>query len=128
LSSGVGLCIAFQPLNGLKANRLSTRSLGFVGERDLLAAGAVPALIFAQHKRDNSMAAVLVPFELTAQGTRDEVGYGQRQPIHVHVRAWAAVLILPDARLEGRQMLVRPSPVALQGRRLMSDKPEGANA
>jgi len=99
-----------------------------VGQQDLLAAGAVPALILAQNKRDDSMPAVLVPGELTVQGTRHEVSDTERQPVDMNVLSWAAVLIPPDARPEYRKIRVGLPPVALERRRLMSHKPEGAKA
>jgi hypothetical protein len=69
LSSGVGFCESSERLDSLKANRLPAYGLSLASQQDLLAAGAVPALVLAQHKSNDSMLTVLVPFELTTQGT-----------------------------------------------------------
>jgi hypothetical protein len=69
LSSGVGLGIAFQRLNSINGYRFSACSLSFVYQQNLLAAGAMPALVLTENKRDHHMPAVPVPAELTAKGT-----------------------------------------------------------
>jgi hypothetical protein len=88
----------------------------------------MPALILAQDKRDHRVPAVLVPGEMTVQGTCHEVSDTERQPVDMNLCSWAAVLIPPGARLECRKMRVGLTPVALERRRLMSHKPEGAKA
>jgi hypothetical protein len=87
----------------------------------------MPALILPENKRSDPMPPVFIPLELPGERTRDEIRHSECQPIDMHVSAWAALLILPSAGPECRQMLVGLAPVAMKRRRLVGYKPEGAN-
>jgi hypothetical protein len=88
----------------------------------------VPTLLLAQDKRDNPVAAVLIPLQLTAERAGDELSDTQREAIDEDESPWPAILIPPRRGSEGRQMLVRLQPVPVKRRGLVSDEPEGANA
>jgi len=115
-------------LDHLDVERVSRWSFGLVGQQNLLPAGPVPALVLTENECHDSVPAVLVPLELTAERTKDEISHAEGKTVDVHVRCRPPFLILPDAGFEGRQMRVGLAPVVVQGRGLMSDKPEGANA
>ena len=48
------------------------------------------------------MPAILVPPQLAAQRTGNEIGDAEREPVHMHLRLQPAILILPDRGFEGR--------------------------
>ena len=88
----------------------------------------MPALALAQDQHHDPVPVVFVPLELPTERTRDEISDTEREPVNMHVSGRAALLILPEAGPERRQVLIGLAPVLLQGCRLMRNKPEGANA
>jgi hypothetical protein len=128
LRLSVCIPIAFQGLNGREVKRVSARGFGLEGQEDHLAAGSVPALVLAQDERHDPVPVVLVPPELPAERTRDEISDIEGEPVDMHVSGGPTLLILPEAGPERRQVLIGLAPILLQSRRLMRNKPEGANA
>src|SRR3954470_5588095 len=82
----------------------------------------------ARNRYHDPVPVVLVPPELPAERTRDEIRDTKGEPVDMHVSGRAALLILPEAGPERRQVLIGLAPILLQSRRLMRNKPEGANA
>jgi hypothetical protein len=71
-----------------------------VGQQNLLAAGAVPALILPEDERDDTVPVVLVPVELPAERAGHEVGHSEHQSIHMHVSTRPPLLVPPNTGLE----------------------------
>jgi hypothetical protein len=127
-SLGISICIALHRLDYLKFKRSPMWRLSPVGQEDSFSAGAVPTLVLTKNKCDDPVLAIHVPLKLTGEGTGDKIRDAERQVVDMHMRSRLAILILPGCGFEGREMWVRPKPIMMQGRRLMSDQPEGANA
>src|SRR3954470_1991710 len=125
----LGVCtpIAPQGLNGREVERVSACRFSPEGQQDRLAAGPMPALVLAQDEHHDPVPVVLVPPEPPAERTRDEISDTEREPVDMYVSGRAALLILPEAGPERRQVLIGPAPVLVQSRWLMCDQPEGAN-
>ena len=128
LRLGISTPIPLQGLNGREVEQVSGCRFSPEGQQDHLAAGPVPALILAQDQHHDPVPVVLVPPELPAECTRDEISDTKREPVDMHVSGRAALLVLPDGRPERRQVPIGLAPILVQGRRLMRDQPEGANA
>ena len=128
LRLSVCIPIPLQGLNGREVKRVSACRFSLEGQQDHLAAGSVPALVLAQDERHDPVPVVLVPPELPAERTRDEISDTEGEPVDMHVSGRAALLILPEAGPERRQVPIGLAPILLQSRRLMRNKPEGANA
>jgi len=128
LRLGISAPIPFQGLNGREVERLSASRFSLEGQEDRLAAGSVPALVLAQDQHHDPVPVVLVPPELPAERTRDEIRYTEGTAVDMHVSGRPALLVLPEAGPERRQVLVGLEPIPVQSRWLMRDQPEGADA
>src|SRR5215213_6162646 len=106
----------------------SPRVVSALGQEDRLAAGSVPALVLAQDQHHDPVPVVLVPPELPAERTRDEFGDPEGEAVDMHVSGRPALLVLPEAGPERRQVLIGLAPIRVQSRWLMRDQPEGADA
>src|SRR4051812_24199869 len=126
LRLGISVPIPLHGLNGREVKRVSACRLNLESEQDRLAAGSVPALVLAQDERHDPVPVVLVPPELPAERTRDEIRDTEREPVNMHVSGGPTLLILPEAGPERRQVPIGLAPILLQGRRLMRNKPERA--
>jgi hypothetical protein len=62
----------------------------------------VPAYILTKNEWDDPVPAVLVPPQLTAECTGNEVRDAEGEPIHMHLRFQPAILLFPDRGFEGR--------------------------
>ena len=125
LRLGISTPIPLQGLNGREVKRVSARGFSLEGQQDHLAAGSVPALVLAQDERHDPVPVVLVPPELPAERTRDEISDTEREPVDMHVSGRAALLILPEAGPERRQVPIGLAPILVQSRRLMRDQARG---
>ncbi|MBD2750056.1 hypothetical protein IC232_25650 [Microvirga sp. BT688] len=99
-----------------------------VGQENSFSAGAVPTFVLTKNKCDDPVLTIPIPLKLPGEGTGHKIRDAERQAIDKHMRSRLAILILPGCGLESREMWVRPKPIMMQGRRLMSDQPESANA
>src|SRR3954471_23814624 len=88
----------------------------------------MPAPVLSQNPHPDPLPVVLVPPKPPAERTRDEIRDTEREPVNVNVSGRAALLILPEAGPERRQVPIGLAPELVQGCRLMRNKPEAPNA
>jgi hypothetical protein len=72
LGLGIGIAITLHRLGRLNVKRPPPWCFGPVREEDPLSACAMPTLVFTNYERDDSVSAISMPVELTAERTRDE--------------------------------------------------------